>query len=132
MVWLEGAPRRLGLASCYSERPVFCVEAAPQLFKGAVRVDVDVEHLADDPSVEAFNHTSAGLRRPRLGVAILGPRAAEAFKREREAVVVVGQHVCKAEWELDGCLAQEDDGAFLVSSSLTARWTVREQRSMAE
>lgn len=35
---------------------VCLIEAAQQLFEGAVRVDVNVEHLADDSSVEAFDY----------------------------------------------------------------------------
>jgi len=85
---------RLAIQHTLSSGVVGRVEAPQQLFEGAMRVDVDVEHLADDPSVEALDH-AVGLRCPRLGVPILCPECiARSGKGWREAAAVVGQHMC--------------------------------------
>jgi len=89
------------------------VEAAQQLLQGAVRIDVDAEHLAGNATVGPFNH-AIGLRRPRLGVAILRLQVgARLGKGWREAAAVVGQRVGEAEGKNCRCLAQEGDGTLL-------------------
>ncbi len=40
---------------------VSLIEATQQLLQGAVRIDVDVEHLAGDPPVEALDHASVAI-----------------------------------------------------------------------
>ncbi len=92
------------------------VEAAQQLFQGTVRVDVDAQHLAADPAVEALDH-AVGLRCAWLGVAVLraqGDAGLGESWREATAIVgqhtIVGQHMGELEGECSRCLAQEVDG----------------------
>ena len=90
------------------------------------------QHLALHPSVEAL-HKAVGLRRVGFGLAMLHLQlAAGVFKAiSRKAGSSVRQHVGDLEGERADRLFQEGDRAVVSSSSLTARCTQREQRSMA-
>lgn len=86
-------------------------EAVQQLFERAVRVNIDVEHLAGYPAVESLDH-AVGLRRAGLCMAVLRAQLGAGFgKGRRKAAAIVSQNV--GELEGKGCcsLVQEGDGA---------------------
>src|SRR5918997_6825419 len=106
-----------------------------------MRVDGDAKHLGADATIEALHH-AIRLRRVRLGVAVLRTELGTDLGEGRgEAAAVVGQHVGEAEGKSGRGLAQGPRqclgrrrpamALFSVSSSLTARCTERERRSMA-
>ena len=101
-----------------------------ELFELAVGLDGDGEHLAPTrPLKRSTMPLVCGVWGLVGGAA---PSAAQALAKARgEAAAVVGQDMGDAEGESRGGFAQKGDGARLGLSSLTARWTERERRSMA-
>src|SRR3954451_12503523 len=78
-----------------------------------MRVDGDAEHFAANAAVEALDH-AIRLRRPRLGMAVLGAEfGADLGEGGGEAATVVGQHVGEAEGESRRGLTEEGNGALL-------------------
>jgi hypothetical protein len=117
------------------------VEAAQHLFEVLVERDGDAEHLAADPAVEALHH-AVRVGRVGPGMPVFRVEFGAGLGEGRgEAAAVVGQHVGEPEGEgrrglavgPRHCLGRRRPAMALrsVSSSLTARWTERERRSMA-
>lgn len=108
------------------------IEAREQPLQVAVAGDGDADHLALDPAVEALGH-AVGARRVGPGLAVLDAELAAAPLEAlgREAAAAIGQDAGDAEREGRERLLQEGPRAASVSSSLTARCTERERRSMA-
>jgi hypothetical protein len=94
--------------------------------------DRDAEHLALDPAVEALDHP---VRPGRVGpgLAVLDAELAAGLLEALggEAAAAVGEHVRDPEREGRERLPRKARALASVSSSLTARWTERERRSMA-
>ena len=95
-------------------------------------VDRDAQHLALHPAVEALHH-AVGLRRVGLGLAVLhlqlaaGLLEASAVKQEPLSVSTCVTRNGKART----ASFRKATALVVSSSSLTARCTQREQRSMA-
>src|SRR4051794_13704699 len=94
--------------------------------------DRDAQHHALHASVEAL-HKAIRPRRIGLGLSMLHPQlAAGLFKAvSGEARAAVGEHVRDLEGQRRSRLGGRRSALPVNSSSLTARWTHREQRSMA-
>ena len=94
-------------------------------------IDVDAENFTGDAAIEALDH-AVGLGRPRLRMAILRAECRADFGEGwGEAAAVVAQHMGELEGNAAAASRNKAMALFSVSSSLTARWTEREQRSMA-
>ncbi len=107
------------------------VEALEQGLEVPMAVDGDPQHLTLHTPVETL-HEAIGLRCIRLGPAVLHLQLAAGLLKaiRREAGSSVRQDVRDLEGERGDRLFQET-ALVVSSSSLTARCTQREQRSIA-
>ncbi len=134
---LHGPARPCGLVWCFAVQHALAlgvvggVEPEQHLFERAVRVDVDAEHFGGDAAVEALDHAIC-LRRSRPDVAVLRAEGDASFGKAgvKQLLLSVSTWVS---WKGRAAAASRRKAMALcsVSSSLTARWTAREQRSMA-
>ena len=86
------------------------VKATQELVQGAVRVNVDAQHLRADAAVEAL-HYAIRQRRAQRSVSILGAEfGAGPGKSRREAAAVVGQHVGELDRKRRCDVPQKGDG----------------------
>src|ERR1700712_4963365 len=84
-----------------------------ELFELGVGVDGDGEHLGTDAAVEALDH-AVGLRRARLGVAILRSKFGTSLgKSLGEAAAVICQYMRHAKGKSSGGFTQKGDSACL-------------------
>ncbi len=103
------------------------VEAAQHLFEVLVERDGDAEHLAADPAVEALHHA---VRVGRVGPGMPVFRVEFGEGGVKQLPLSVSTWVSR-NGKAAAAPRRKATALRSVSSSLTARWTERERRSMA-
>src|SRR3712207_5980292 len=107
------------------------IEAAQQLFKILVRIDGNAQHLAADTAIAALHH-AIGLWCVGLVWRYCAPSSAQTLAKTgvKQLPLSVTTWV-RRNGKAAAASRRKAMALCSVSSSLTARWTEREQRSMA-
>jgi hypothetical protein len=123
--------RRFAIKHALAPSIISGIETAEELLEIPMRVKCDAQHLAADPTVEALDQ-AIGLGRVGLGMTYFAPSCAQAWAKAgvKQLPLSVSTWV-RRNGKAAAASRRKARALFSVSSSLTAKCTEREHRSMA-